>query len=262
MKNIKNLSILLILSFTILFSGCAKYTHSDIGKIRTVSIGKIIQIENIEIGDDWKGKAIGGVLGGLLGAKMGGSKNAKGGAVIGAVVGAGLGHMAREAKGQKILVKLKNGQEVELIHKFENKNPILYVKNQNIKIISSGNEVIEFKSLPTYRKSNKKSIIVRESKSYTKSNNKTIKNLGTPISKTNVIKKPLYKSYKGELLDYNIIGENDKGQIAIFEIMENKTFKIFKIRGHIGENEFFETGNKVNFKYNVNSPKANGSVWI
>lgn len=78
--------------------------------------GKIIQMENIKVDEDYKlgvGTAVGAVAGGLLGAGIGDGKTAT---VVGAVVGGAAGTYAesklKQKEAQRIVVEMSTGGRV------------------------------------------------------------------------------------------------------------------------------------------------------
>lgn len=114
-----------MIALMLVLSGCAELGNlggAKYGETGTASSiqserdGKIIQMENIKVDEDYKlgvGTAVGAVAGGLLGAGIGDGKTAT---VVGAVVGGAAGTYAesklKQKEAQRIVVEMSTGGRV------------------------------------------------------------------------------------------------------------------------------------------------------
>ena len=113
-------SIILTSLLISLMTGCvstSSYNQSNYNQIKRTVFGKIISIKEVVIEDNGVGLLGGALLGGLLGNQFGGGKGNTAMTIVGAGAGAYTGNKLNTSNGQKLTIKLLNGEIITTVRK-------------------------------------------------------------------------------------------------------------------------------------------------
>ena len=125
----------LLVGSALILGGCASssgYTQSNVGDVKSVKRGTVLEARGLKIGDDYKGAASGAAIGGLAGSALGKGDGKVAAVVGGALLGALAGSSLNSDAGQELVIKLDNGDVITTVYRVDKDAPFMFRANDRV----------------------------------------------------------------------------------------------------------------------------------